>query len=59
MFEYISGEMNIIADLLSRWQDLNEGISAEKQIMLPNSLFHIHKISPHVDNNDPFNSLSI
>jgi hypothetical protein len=59
MFEYISEEMNIIADLLSQWQDLNEGISTKKQIMLPNSLFHIRKISPHVDNNDPFDSLSI
>jgi hypothetical protein len=49
--------MNIIADLLSRWQDLNKGVSAEKQIMLPNSLFHIRKSSPHVDNNNPFDSL--
>jgi hypothetical protein len=57
MFKYISGEMNIIADLLSRQQDLNEGVSAEKQIMLPDSLFHIHKISPHMDNNNPFDSL--
>ena len=58
MFEYIPGETNIIADLLSRRQDLNEGVSTKKQIMLPNSLFHIRKISPHTDNNyDPFNSL--
>jgi hypothetical protein len=56
-FEYIPGEMNIIADLLSWWQDLNKGVSAEKQIMLLNSLFHIHKISSHADNYDPFNSL--
>jgi hypothetical protein len=34
-FEYIPGETNIVADLLSRRQDLNEGVSAEKQIMLP------------------------
>jgi hypothetical protein len=58
MFKYIPREMNIVVDLLSQWQDLNEGVSAKKQIMLPNSLFHIHKISPHVDNNyDPFDSL--
>jgi hypothetical protein len=57
-FEYIPGETNIIADLLSQQQDLNEGVSAKKQIMLPDSLFHIHKISPHADNNyDPFDSL--
>jgi hypothetical protein len=57
-FEYIPGEMNIIADLLSQRQDLNEGVSTEKQIMLPDSLFHIHKISPHTDNNyDPLDSL--
>jgi len=57
-FEYIPGETNIVADLLSRWQDLNEGVSTEKQIMLPNSLFHICKISPHVDDNyDLFDSL--
>jgi len=49
--------MNIVADLLCWWQDLNEGVSAEKQIMLPNSLFHICKISPYTDNNDPFDSL--
>jgi hypothetical protein len=52
VFEYISGETNIVADLLSRRQDLNEGVNAEKQIMLPDSLFHIHKISPRVDDND-------
>jgi hypothetical protein len=57
-FEYIPGETNIVADLLSRWQDLNEGVSTEKQIMLPNSLFYICKISPHVDDNyDLFDSL--
>jgi hypothetical protein len=57
-FEYIPGETNIVADLLSRRQDLNEGVSAEKHIMLPNSLFHIRKISPHADNNyDPLDSL--
>jgi hypothetical protein len=52
VFEYIPGETNVVADLLSRWQDLNEGVSAEKQIMLPDSLFHIRKISPHADDND-------
>jgi hypothetical protein len=56
-FEYIPGEMNIVADLLSQQQDLDEGVSAKKQIMLPNSLFHIHKISPYMDNNDLFDSL--
>jgi hypothetical protein len=56
-FEYIPREMNIVADLLSWWQDLNEGVSAEKQIMLPDSLFHIRKISPHVDNYNSFDSL--
>jgi hypothetical protein len=58
MFKYIPREMNIVADLLSRRQDLNEGVSAEKQIMLPDSLFHICKISPYADDNyNPFNSL--
>jgi hypothetical protein len=57
-FEYIPRETNIVADLLSQRQDLNEGVSAEKQIMLPDSLFHIRKISPHVDDDyDPFDSL--
>ena len=57
-FEYIPRETNVIADLLSRQQDLNEGVSAEKQIMLPDSLFHIYKISPHTDNNyNPLDSL--
>jgi hypothetical protein len=45
-FKYIPRETNIIADLLSRWQDLNEGVSAEKQIMLPDSLFsHSQELS--------------
>ena len=52
VFKYIPGETNIVADLLSRRQDLNEGVSAEKQIMLPDSLFHIRKISPCADDND-------
>jgi hypothetical protein len=52
IFKYIPGETNIVADLLSQQQDLNKGVSAKKQIMLPDSLFHIHKISPHADNND-------
>ena len=52
VFEYISGETNVVADLLSRWPDLNEGVSAKKQIMLPNSLFHIYKISPCTDDNN-------
>jgi RNase H-like domain found in reverse transcriptase len=56
-FEYIPGETNIVADLLSQQQDLNKGVSAEKQIMLPNSFFHICKISPHADNYDPSDSL--
>jgi hypothetical protein len=56
-FKYIPRETNIIADLLSRRQDLNEGVSTEKQIMLPNSFFHIRKISPHANNNDLFDSL--
>jgi hypothetical protein len=56
-FEYIPGETNIVADLLCQQQDLNMGVSTEKQIMLPNSLFYIHKISPHADNNNPFDSL--
>jgi len=53
VFEYILGETNIVADLLSWQQDLNEGVSTKKQIMLPDSLFHIRKISPCADNNDP------
>jgi hypothetical protein len=57
-FKYIPREINIVADLLSQWQDLNKGVSAEKQIMLPDSLFHICKISPHADDNyAPFDSL--
>jgi hypothetical protein len=56
-FKYIPGDMNIVVDLLSQWQDFNEGVSAEKQIMLPNSLFHLHKISSHIDDNNLFNSL--
>jgi len=52
VFKYIPRETNIVADLLSQWQDLNEGVSAEKQIMLPNSLFHIYKISPCTDDNN-------
>jgi len=58
-FKYLPGETNIVVDLLGQQQDLNKGVSTEKQIMLPNSLFHIHKISPHMDNNDPFDSLLI
>jgi hypothetical protein len=55
--EYIPGEMNTVADALSHREDLNEGVSAEKQILLPDSLFRLHKISPHADNN--FDSLFI
>jgi hypothetical protein len=57
MFKYISEETNIVADLLSWQQDLKKGVSAEKQIMLSDLLFHIYKISPHMDDNDPFDSL--
>jgi len=57
MFKYIPGETNIVANLLSQWQDLNEGVSAKKQIMLPDSLFHIRKISHADDNYNPFDSL--
>ena len=53
--EYISSETNTIADALSHREDLNEGVSAEKQILLSDSLFHLCKISPHTDDN--FNSL--
>ena len=39
VLKYIPGEMNEVADALSHHKDLNGGVSAEKQILLPNSLF--------------------
>jgi hypothetical protein len=52
--EYIPGETNTVADALSHREDLNEGVSTEKQILLPDSLFRIYKISPYADNNSLF-----
>jgi hypothetical protein len=56
VLDYIPGETNTVADALSRREDLNEGVSAERQILLPNSLFRIRKSAPHVDNE--YDSLS-
>jgi hypothetical protein len=39
ILDYIPGKMNMVADALSHREDLNEGVSAERQILLPNSLF--------------------
>ena len=50
VLDYIPSEMNTIADALSHREDLDEGVSAERQILLPNSLFQIHKSAPHADN---------
>ena len=38
--------------MLSYREDLNEGVSTERQILLPDSLFWIHKTVPHADDND-------
>jgi hypothetical protein len=56
VLDYIPGETNMVADALSRREDLNEGVSAERQILLPNSLFRIRKSAPHTD--DEYDSLS-
>ncbi len=50
VLEYIPGETNEVADVLSHHEDLNGGVSAEKQILLPNSLFQIHRTLSHADN---------
>jgi len=55
VLDYVPGETNTIADALSHREDLNEGVSAERQILLPDSLFQIHKSAPHAD--DEYNSL--
>jgi len=52
ILKYISSKTNEVADVLSHREDLNKGVSAEKQILLPNSLFQICKISSHTDNNN-------
>ena len=52
ILEYISSETNMIADALSHREDLNKGVSTERQILLPNSLFQIHKTVPHANDND-------
>jgi len=39
ILEYIPGKTNMIADALSHREDLNKGVSTERQILLPNSLF--------------------
>jgi hypothetical protein len=56
ILDYIPGEMNTIADTLSCREDLNKGVSAERQILLPNSLFLLRKSAPHAD--DEYDSLS-
>ena len=50
VLDYIPSETNTIADALSHREDLNKGVSAERQILLPDSLFQIHKSAPHIDN---------
>ncbi len=50
VLEYIPGETNKVADMLSHCKDLNGGVSAEKQILLPNSLFQIRRTLSHADN---------
>jgi hypothetical protein len=50
ILDYIPGEMNTVADALSHREDLNKGVSAERQILLPDSLFHICKSASHADN---------
>ncbi len=52
VLEYISGETNEVTDVLSCHEDLNRGVSTEKQILLPDSLFQIRKILSHTDDND-------
>jgi hypothetical protein len=52
ILEYIPSKTNMIADALSHREDLNKGVSTERQILLPNSLFQIHKTVPHANNND-------
>ena len=47
ILEYISSEINMVADMLSYREDLDEGVSTKRQILLPNSLFQIHKTIPH------------
>src|SRR6266851_7926743 len=49
ILEYIPGETNEVADALSRCEDLNGGVSTEKQILLPNSLFQIRRTLSHAD----------
>ena len=49
VLEYIPGKTNKVPDTLSCREDLNGGVSAEKQILLPDSLFQICKISSHAD----------
>jgi hypothetical protein len=52
ILEYIPGKMNTIVDMLSYREDLNEGVSAESQILLPDSLYQICKTVPYVDDNN-------
>ena len=52
VLEYIPGKTNKVPDTLSCREDLNGGVSAEKQILLPDSLFRIHKIFSHADDNN-------
>ena len=42
----------MIVDMLSHREDLNEGVSTERQILLPDSLFQICKTVPHTDDNN-------
>jgi hypothetical protein len=60
VLDYIPGEMNMVADALSRREDLSKGVSAERQILLPDSLFQICKSAPHVDDEyDPLSTRKI
>jgi len=52
VLDYISREINTIVDTLSHREDLNEGVSTKRQILLPNSLFQICKSAPHTDNDN-------
>ena len=52
VLDYIPGKTNMVADVLSHREDLNEGVSTKKQILLPDSLFRLHKICFRMDKNN-------
>src|SRR5258708_23889531 len=53
--DHIPGHVNTVADLLSRWKDLNEGVNTSTRILLPLSLFirHILNIQKTYLEDDP------